>query len=66
MPERSGAHAASKASSGFSRHSASAIRVIGARGSGSRRGPCGLGIRTSTGGKGGRPFNPCIAETLLR
>ena len=64
-----GGHAASKASSGFSRHNASAMRVVGARGvggGGSRRGSCGLGITASTGGKGGRPFDPRIAEELLR
>ena len=64
-----GGHAAAKASSGFSRHSGSAMRVVGARGvggGGSRRGSCGLGIRASTGGKGGRPFDPRIAEELLR
>ena len=65
-----GAHASSKASSGFSRHSAGTARVVGARGSGgggSRRGSGGLGITASTNGRsGGRPFDPRLAEELLR
>lgn len=66
-----GAHASSKASSGFSRHSAGTARVVGARGSGGggggRRGSGGLGITASTNGRsGGRPFDPRIAEELLR
>ena len=64
-----GAHASSKASSGFSRHSAGTARVVGARGAGGggRRGSGGLGITASTNGRsGGRPFDPRIAEELLR
>ena len=51
-----GAHASSKASSGFSRHSAGTARVVGARGSGGgggRRGSGGLGITASTNGRSG-------------
>lgn len=65
-----GGHAAAKASSGFSRHSGSAMRVVGARGSsgaGSRRGSSGLGISVNTSGrKGGGAFDPRVAEELLR
>jgi DNA-binding PadR family transcriptional regulator len=64
-----GAHSASKASSGFSRHNAGAMRVVGARGAGGaggRRGGCGFTFRGSTGNRGGRPANPRIAEELLR
>ena len=63
-----GAHAASKASSGFTRHSASTARVVGSRGvggGGTRRGSYGIGITASTGSKGGRPPDPRIAEDLL-
>ena len=62
-----GAHASSKASSGFSRHSAGTARVVGSRGGGggSRRGSYGIGITASTGSKGGRPPDPRIAEELL-
>lgn len=65
-----GGHAAAKASSGFSRHSGSTMRVVGARGSsgaGGRRGSGGLGISVNTSGrKGGRGFDPRVAEELLR
>jgi hypothetical protein len=61
-----GSHAAAKASSGFSRHSASAMRIGGVRGAGGRRGSGGLRTTARTGGKGGRPFDPRIAEAFLR
>ena len=64
-----GGHAAAKASSGFSRHSGSTMRVVGARGSGGAGGRgrgYGLGITASTGRSGGRPHDPRIAEELLR
>jgi hypothetical protein len=65
-----GAHAMSKASSGFSRHSAGTARVIGARGSGGeggRRGSDGVRISVNTSGrKGGRGLDPSLAEDLLR
>ena len=65
-----GGHAAAKASSGFSRHSGSAKRVVGARGSsgaGGRRGSGSLGISVNTSGrKGGGGFDPRVAEELLR
>ena len=51
-----GAHASSKASSGFSRHSAGTARVVGARGSGGggrRVGLRGLGISVRTNGRSG-------------
>jgi hypothetical protein len=65
-----GAHAASKATSGFSRHSAGTARVVGARGSGgggSRRGSIGIRIvaRTGSGGRGKSP-DPRIIEEFLR
>jgi hypothetical protein len=65
-----GAHAISKASSGFSRHSAGSARVIssrGAGGAGGRRGSRGLGLAVSTNGRsGGRVPDPRLAEELLR
>jgi DNA-binding PadR family transcriptional regulator len=64
-----GGHAAAKASSGFSRHSGSTMRVVGARGAGGAGGRgrgYGLGITASTGRSGGRPPEPRIAEELLR
>jgi hypothetical protein len=65
-----GAHAISKASSGFSRHSAGTARVIssrGAGGAGGRRGSRGLGLTVSTNGRsGGRAPDPRLAEELLR
>jgi len=65
-----GAHLSSKASSGFSRYSAGTARVVGPRGSGGgggRRGSGGLGVSVSTTGRsGGRPFDPRLAEELLR
>jgi hypothetical protein len=65
-----GAHASSKASSGFSLHSAGTARVVGARGSGGgggRRGSGRLGISVGTTGRsGGRTPDPHLAEDLLR
>jgi hypothetical protein len=65
-----GAHAMSKASSGFSRHSAGTARVISARGAGGasgRRGSRGPGLTVSTNGRsGGRAPDPRLAEELLR
>jgi hypothetical protein len=65
-----GAHASSKASSGFSRHSAGTARVVGARsgggGGGGRGSRYGLTITASTGKSGGRTPDPRIAEELLR
>lgn len=65
-----GGHAAAKASSGFSRHSGSTMRVVGARGcsgAGGRRGSSGRGVSIqATGRSGGRPFDPRLAEELLR
>jgi len=65
-----GAHATSKASAGFSRHSAGTARVIstrGASGAGGGRGSRGLGLTVSTNGRsGGRATNPRLAEELLR
>jgi hypothetical protein len=65
-----GAHAASKASSGFSRHSIGSARVVGGRGAsggGSRRGYGGFGIASNTNGRsGGRPPDPRMIEELLR
>ena len=65
-----GAHAISKASSGFSRHNAGTTRVTSTRGAGSaggRRGSRGLGLSVSTNGRsGGRAPDPRLAEELLR
>ncbi len=64
-----GAHAASKAASGFSRHNAAGMRVVGSRGAGgggSRRGGGGFAFTASTGRTGGRPPNPRLIEELLR
>jgi len=65
-----GAHASSKASSGFSRHSAGTARVVGSRGGGGggagRGRSYGLTITASTGKSGGRTPDPRIAEDLLR
>jgi hypothetical protein len=65
-----GAHVSSKASSGFSRHSATTARVISTRGTGGgggRRGSRGLGLTVSTNGRsGGRAPDPRLAEELLR
>ena len=65
-----GAHASSKASSGFSRHSAGTARVVGSRGGGGggagRGGRYGLSITASTGKSGGRAPDPRLAEELLR
>jgi hypothetical protein len=65
-----GAHAISKASSGFSRHSAGTTRVIsgrGAGGAGGRRGSRGLGLTVSTNGRsGGRVPDPRLAEEFLK
>jgi hypothetical protein len=65
-----GAHVISKASSGFSRHSAGTARVIssrGAGGAGGRRGSRGLGLTVSTNGRsGGRAPDPRLAEELLK
>jgi len=65
-----GGHAAAKASSGFNRHSGSTMRVGGARGSsgaGGRRGSGGMGISVNTSvRKGGRGFDPRVADELLR
>ena len=66
-----GAHAMSKAASGFSRHSAGTARVVGNRGAagggggGGRRGSRGLGITASTNGGGRRTPDPRIIEELL-
>ena len=65
-----GAHASSKASSGFSRHSAGTARVVGSRGGGGggagRGRRYGLTITASTGKSGGRAPDPRLAEELLR
>ena len=65
-----GAHAISKASSGFSRHGASTARVISSRGAGGpggRRGSRGLGLTVSTNGRsGGRAPDPRLAEEFLK
>jgi len=63
-----GAHASSKASSGFSRHSAGTARVVGSRGGGGGGGGrrYGLTITASTGKSGGRSPDPRLAEELLR
>ena len=64
-----GAHASAKASSGFSRHSAAGMRVVGSRGVGggsSRRGSGGFAFTASTGRTGGRAPDPRLAEELLR
>jgi DNA-binding PadR family transcriptional regulator len=65
-----GAHAVSKASSGFSRHSAGTARVISSRGTGGaggRRGSRGLGLTVSTNGRsGGRAPDPRLAEESLK
>ncbi len=64
-----GAHASAKASSGFSRHSAAGMRVVGSRGAGgggSRRGSGGFAFTASTGKRGGRGLDPRLAEELLR
>ncbi len=64
-----GSHASAKASSGFSRHSAAGMRVVGSRGvggGGSRRGAGGYAFTARTGRSGGRAPNPRLAEELLR
>jgi hypothetical protein len=64
-----GAHAASKASSGFSRHSVGSARVVGGRGAsgGGRSGARGLGFTASTNRRsGGRPPDLRMIEELLR
>jgi hypothetical protein len=64
-----GAHACAKASSGFSRHSAAGMRVVGSRGAGgggSRRGSGGFAFTASTGRTGGRTPDPRLVEELLR
>jgi hypothetical protein len=66
-----GAHAISKASSGFSRHSGTTARVISSRGTGGaaggRRGSRGLGLAVSTSGRsGGRAPDPRLAEEFLK
>jgi hypothetical protein len=65
-----GAHASSKASSGFSRHSAGTARVVASRGGGGggggRGSRYGLTITASTGKRGGRSPDPRLAEELLR
>jgi len=64
-----GAHASAKASSGFSRHSAAGMRVVGSRGvggGGSRRGSGGFALTASTGRTGRRTPDPRLAEELLR
>jgi hypothetical protein len=64
-----GGHAAAKASSGFSRHSGSTVRVVGSRGTGGGGGRgrrSGLGVTASTGKRGGRTFDPRVAEQFLR
>jgi hypothetical protein len=64
-----GAHASAKASSGFSRHSAAGMRVVGSRGAGgggSRRGSGGFAFTASTGRTGRRTPDPRLAEELLR
>lgn len=65
-----GGHMASKASSGFSRHSAGTARVISGRGAGGSaggRGSAGLGLGVSTSGRrGGRTGDPRLAEESLR
>ena len=64
-----GAHASAKASSGFSRHSAAGMRVVGSRGAGgggSRRGSGGFAFTASTNGPGRRTPDPRLAEELLR
>ena len=62
-----GAHASAKASSGFSRHSAAGMRVVGSRGAGgggSRRGSGGFAF--TAGRTGRRTPDPRLAEELLR
>ena len=64
-----GGHASAKASSGFSRHSAAGMRVVGSRGvggGGSRRDSGGFAFTASTGRSGGRAPDPRLAEELLR
>jgi hypothetical protein len=64
-----GAHASAKASSGFSRHSAAGMRVVGSRGAGgggSRRGSGGFAFTASTGKRSGRDLDTRLAEELLR
>ena len=66
-----GAHAMSKAASGFSRHSAGTARVVGRRGAagggGGRRGSRGLEITVNASGRSGRGTpDPRIIEELLR
>ena len=64
-----GAHASAKAASGFSRHSAAGMRVVGSRGvggGGSWRAGGGYALGGSTGRTGGRAPNPRLAEELLR
>ena len=65
-----GAHASAKASSGFSRYSATTARVVGSRsgggGGGGRARRYGFTITASTGKSGGRSPDPRLAEELLR
>lgn len=64
-----GAHAMSKAASGFSRHSAGTARVVGRRGAagGGRRGSRGLEVTVNVNGRSGRRTpDPRIIEELLR
>jgi hypothetical protein len=65
-----GGHTAAKASSGFSRHGGITMRVVGTRGAGGaggRGGSRSSGISLNTSGrKGGRGFDPRVAEELFR
>jgi len=64
-----GAHASSKAASGFSRHSAGTARVVGSSGGGGGAGRghrYGVTITASTGKSGGRSPDPRLVEELLR
>jgi hypothetical protein len=63
-----GAHAAAKASSGFTRSHGGTMRVVGFRGGGGggRGGRGRFGIAASNGNSGGRGFDPRIAEEVLR
>ena len=64
-----GAHASAKTASGFSRHSAAGMRVVGSRGvggGGSWRSGGGYAATGTAGRTGGRAPNPRLAEELLR
>jgi hypothetical protein len=65
-----GAHASSKASSGFCRHSAGTARIVGSRGGGAggvgRGRRYGITITASTGKSAGGTPHPRIIEELLR